>query len=107
MSRDVLLGHVVAKSEAWVSLQAPTLADLERLAGEAFARLPASSRSVTDHSHGLPAQCSSWRTRPITRPSKMATPSIPGALSGKVRRQVTLVAFIAVAFMARLAAGPQ
>jgi hypothetical protein len=25
----------------------------------------------------------------------MATPSVPGALSGKVRRQVTLVAFIA------------
>ena len=32
------------------------------------------------------------RTRPITRPSKMATPSVPGALSGKVRRQVMLVA---------------
>jgi hypothetical protein len=33
--------------------------------------------------------------------------SVPGALSGKVRRQVMLVAFIAVAFMARLPAGPQ
>ena len=31
----------------------------------------------------------------MTRPSKMATPSVPGALSGKVRRQVMLVAFIA------------
>jgi len=31
----------------------------------------------------------------MTRPSKMATPSVPGALSGNVRRQVTLPGFIA------------
>ena len=49
MSRDVLrAGHVVTKSEAWASLQAPTLADLERLAEEAFARLPARFRRLCD-----------------------------------------------------------
>jgi len=47
--RDVLrTDHVVTKSEAWVSLQAPTLADLERLAEEAFARLPARFRRLCD-----------------------------------------------------------
>jgi Zincin-like metallopeptidase len=49
VSRDVLrAGHVVTKSEAWASLQAPTLADLERLAEEAFARLPARFRRLCD-----------------------------------------------------------
>ena len=47
--RDVLrTDHVVTKSEAWASLQAPTLADLERLAEEAFARLPARFRRLCD-----------------------------------------------------------
>ena len=49
VSRDLLrAGHVVTKSEAWASLQAPTLADLERLAEEAFARLPARFRPLCD-----------------------------------------------------------
>ena len=47
--RDVLrTDHVVTKSEAWASLQAPTLADLERLAEEAFARLPVRFRRLCD-----------------------------------------------------------
>ena len=52
--------------------------------------------SVTLHSHFAPCGSSISRTRPITRPSKIATPSVTGALSGKVRRQMMLVAFIAV-----------
>jgi predicted Zn-dependent protease with MMP-like domain len=49
VSRDLLrAGHVVTKSEAWASLQAPTLADLERLAEEAFARLPARFQRLCD-----------------------------------------------------------
>ena len=49
VSRDLLrAGHVVTKSEAWASLKAPTLADLERLAEEAFARLPARFRRLCD-----------------------------------------------------------
>jgi len=34
------------------------------------------------------------RTRPMMRPSEMATPTVPGSHSRKVRRQVMLVAFI-------------
>ncbi len=56
------------------------------------------SGSVTAHSHGLPARCSSWRTRPMVRPSTMATPSVPGAESGKVRRHVTALGFMAQGF---------
>jgi|tagenome__1003787_1003787.scaffolds.fasta_scaffold20942269_2 hypothetical protein len=59
---------------------------------------PASSGSVMLHDHGFGSRGAvvMCRTRPITRPSNMATPSVPGLLSGKVRRQVMLVAFIAV-----------
>ena len=43
------------------------------------------------------------RTRPITRPSKTATPSVPGALSGKVRRHVMLGSVIAMPALAVIA----
>src|SRR4051794_19508286 len=57
--------------------------------------MPARVGSVTLHDHGFGSRGSSAmsRTRPITRPSKMATPSVPGALSGKIRRQTMLEAF--------------
>ena len=35
------------------------------------------------------------RTRPMTRPSNTATPSVPGGLSGKVRRQMMPGSFTA------------
>ena len=57
---------------------------------------PARSGSVTLHDHGF-GSCgpsAKSRTRPMMRPSNSATPSVPGALSGKVRRHVMLVAFI-------------
>ena len=48
---------------------------------------PASSGSVTLHDQGFgsPGRSVMCCTRPITRPSKIATPSVPGSLSGKVR----------------------
>src|SRR5215212_2030170 len=57
---------------------------------------PASSGSVMLHDHGFGSRGAvvMCRTRPITRPSKIATPSVPGLLSGKVRRQTMLEAFI-------------
>ena len=69
------------------------------------ARPPGELRVVMLHDHGFGSRGPSAksRTRPITRPSKMATPSVPGALSGKVRRQVMLGSFICSALASRKA----
>ena len=63
---------------------------------------PASSGSVTDHSHGFGAPCGpgfslNRRTLPMMRPSTSATPSVPGGHSGKVRRHVMLGLFTGMA----------
>src|SRR5215207_6578106 len=63
-----------------------------------MAREDRSGEEVTLHDQGFGSRGAlvMCRTRPMTRPSKMATPSVPGSLSGRVRRQMMLVAFLTV-----------
>jgi hypothetical protein len=108
--RDVLQARLKARSSCQRSITRSIACPREGISPLVFAQpgRPASSGSVTLHDHfGSLGRLVMCCTRPITRPSKMATPSLPDALSGKVRRQVMLGSFIAVAFMARLPAGPQ